>query len=111
MMKKQLNNNISKSPTCGNCMHSCNGYRCSIFTKWQILPNDSGEHCDFHFYRVPKKYMKYYKHRPVMTKGWPDSDIEKYWEYIKDLRRGIVSDNNGGYFMRYPFGEKIICST
>lgn len=108
MMKKQpRSNNMAKGPTCGNCMHSYNGYRCHIFKKWEILPTDSGHNCEYHFYRVPKKYMKYYKHKPVFTKGWPDTDMKKQWGYFKDLQHGIITDNNGGYFTKWVFGEKI----
>ncbi len=123
MMKKQhIRSSIKDKtivlcgPTCGNCIHSYNGYRCHIFTKWGILPDDPANNCEYHFYRVPKKYMKYYKHKPVAPRGWLWDDqvfskmMSELWAYLQDLQQGIITDNNGCYFTKWVFGEKIIGS-
>ncbi len=118
-MKKQENSSSkdkmgpTKGPTCGDCIHNPSGHRCCIHPDWPVLPDDPISLCEFYFHRVPKEYMKYYKHKPMAPKGWLwDPQIfskmmQDLWEYIEDIRKGIISDNNGGYFTRYPFGNKL----
>ena len=116
MMKKQQNNN-NMSPTCGNCIHTPIGHRCCIHPDWPILPDDPADDCEYHFYRVKPEYMKYYRRRPVAPRGWLWDDqmfsrmMSELWAYLKDLQHGIITDNNGGYFTKYPFSRKIICGT
>jgi len=109
MKKQQINNNKVKGPTCGNCIHNPSGRRCSIYPDWAVLPDDPAATCEYHFFHVPKKqYLKYHKKHPCFTKGWPPEDTKRFIEHIKHLQHGIVFDGNGGYFIHWPFLNKII---
>jgi len=109
------NNSCGCSPTCGNCLHNSTGCHCNIFQKWIIMPEDPAEHCEYYFPRVKSTFYKhYYKHKPTSKKGWTHDPfifmemLTDLWGYMQDLRKGILLDNNGGYFTRWPFGNKII---
>jgi len=111
--KNDENNNSTTNPTCGNCIHNPSGRRCSIYPDWAVLPDDPGDHCEYHFHRVKPEMLKYYKHKPTTPRGWLWDDqvflrmMSELWAYLKDLQNGIISDNNGGYFTKYPFEERL----
>jgi len=113
MMKKDKNNSSTDGPTCGNCIHNPGGHRCCVYPDWAVLPDDPADHCEYHFYRVPPQYMRYYKHKPQAPRGWRWDDhifakmLLELNAYYMDVRKGIVSDNNGGYFTRWPFKNQI----